>query len=68
MRDPRLPAGMGKAGACLVALRTLLVRIVQVGPNAELQLSSRFCRGRALCPPMPFCVGIGVKEDVELSY
>lgn len=36
VRDPRLPARMGKAGAFSVALWVLLVGIVQAGPDAEL--------------------------------
>lgn len=59
VRDHRLPAGMGKAGASPVALRVLLVGIVQAGPDAELQrvleLSLGFCRGRALSPDAFLC-------------
>lgn len=61
MRDPRLAAGMGKAGASLGALRVLLGGVVQAGPDAALQrvleLFSGFCRGRAQCPPICFPCG-----------
>jgi len=75
--DPRLLAGVGKAGVSQVALRVLLVGIVQAGPDVELQwvleLSLGFSqqpvsRGRAQCPPMPFRAGRGVTEDSTLFH
>lgn len=61
MRDPRLAAGMGKAGASLGTLRVLLVGVVQAGPDAALrwvlEVFLGFCRGRARCSPIFFPCG-----------
>lgn len=72
VRDPSLPAGMGKAGASSVALRVLLMGIVHAGPDAERQegveLYLGFFGGRGQCSLMSFQVAGGVKEDMDFSH